>query len=127
MTVEDEPSEPYPLEQLWPRLSYLRLNVTYWCAEEVRPHLDLIAPGLKRSWYKNATVNTMFDGPYDPPTLNRVFYVDRAHLKKGVTEIEDNTSPASNDGDSMDSADRHDEDVRQSLMWSRESTETDSD
>ena len=99
---EKESYASYQLKKLWPRLNYLRLEIKYHSSKVIRPHLKWIAPGLRWSWLKNLE-------PKDTKHYSwggKVFFIDRDHLEKGDTEIEDETPLNSDDDSSIDTTAR---------------------
>ena len=88
MEYDDPTNGIHELQQLWPRLGYLQLNIEYPYSKRVENILRLIAPGLKWSHYPEDNHRSI-DSEGQRMSQRRVFYLDRAHLEKGVTEIED--------------------------------------
>ena len=69
------------LQRLWPRLDYLQLVAEYYYEQTIESILLFIAPGLK--WSQENGRN--YSGRYG--SWRRLFYLDRAHLEKGVTQV----------------------------------------
>ena len=106
--LPDHPQPPAAvlLKMLWPRLKHLELIIRYRDSCYIDPYLKLIVPGFKWSSYNIAEqgARLCYEGKLRP-FWTKVFFIDRAFLVEGDTQIDDEGPPDSDDDTSVDSSD----------------------